>query len=318
MARIVLLLGTCLSAYPQTVESADQTASRDTKSQDNVPRVPGVTNLFRGLNAGVSYFGVHSTSIGWYTVATPAVSYTFSRHYSADASTSVYFHRMVQNLDPGAPPDQRLVVDAADSGDTLIGFHAAYSTEFLHDTISASITAPTGNSSEGLGTGRVTFDLADHIEHYHKQFGFLLDLGAGDSSGLSDNLVMKNYNSLGALAHFQMGSVMWLRGNSYVEFLAYEQLPIGSQKIFTTLPPPGSQPAPVVSGTGVSEDNGLTALVGMPLTDHLTLSSYYNRSLRQHLNTVSVGVTYVLRGSQRKKWLSMIDRALREAEKDNR
>jgi len=43
------------------------------------------------------------------------------------------------------------------------------------------------------------------------------------------------------------------------------------------------------------------------------LSGYYNRSLRQRLDTVSIGVTYVLRGTPKKR-LSMIDRALREAE----
>jgi hypothetical protein len=48
------------------------------------------------------------------------------------------------------------------------------------------------------------------------------------------------------------------------------------------------------------------------------LSSYYNRSLRQHIDTVSIGVTCVLRSMPWRKRLSLIDRALREAEEANR
>jgi hypothetical protein len=52
------------------------------------------------------------------------------------------------------------------------------------------------------------------------------------------------------------------------------------------------------------------------LNSYISLSGYYNRSLRQRLDTVSFGVTYILRGTSRRK-LSMIDKALREAENSN-
>ena len=65
--------------------------------------------------------------------------------------------------------------------------------------------------------------------------------------------------------------------------------------------------------TTVSEDNGFTTFLGVPLNSYVYLSGYYNRSLRQRLDTVSFGVTYILRGTSRRK-LSMIDKALREAE----
>jgi hypothetical protein len=65
--------------------------------------------------------------------------------------------------------------------------------------------------------------------------------------------------------------------------------------------------------TTVAEDNGFTSFVGVPLNRHVILSGYYNRSLRQKFDTVSIGVTYILRGTPKKR-MSMIDRALREAE----
>jgi len=109
--------------------------------------------------------------------------------------------------------------------------------------------------------------------------------------------------------------IFWLPGRSYLQSVAYEQLPIGDQKLYTTLYPPGRAPVIVVTGTKVSEDNGFTTVTGIPLTDNITLSGYYNRSLRLHVDTVSVGLTYVLRGTPRPHRLSMVDRALAEAEK---
>ena len=313
-ARIVVMLAVCISAHAQATESADQPQAQSSSDLENVPRVPGVSTLFRGFNAGVTYAGVHNSSIGWYTVITPAVSYTFSPRYSADASTSIYFHRMVENPNPATQPTAPLVVDDADAGDTLIGFHATFNPDLFRDAISAYMTAPSGDRSHGLGTGRVTFDFANHMERYYKQTGFLLDLGGGDSSGLVNNLVMKDYSSLGGLVHFQTGAVYWLPGKSYIESVAYEILPIGNQTVYTTLGQPGSPGSKVPAGTNVSEDNGFTTFMNIPWTDHVALSGYYNRSLRQHLDTVSFGATYVLRGTGKSRHLSIVDRALREAD----
>ena len=105
-ARIILMLAVCISAHAQATESADQTQAQASSELEAVPRVPGLSMLFRGFNAGVTYAGVHNSSIGWYTVATPAVSYTFSPRYSADANTSIYFHRMVEKSQPSDTVDQ--------------------------------------------------------------------------------------------------------------------------------------------------------------------------------------------------------------------
>jgi len=324
LARLFLIIGVCLHAGAQEPAQARLTAqpassperalSDESAHAEKVPRVPGVSTIWRGLNAGVTFSGVHDSSIGWYNIVTPAVSYTISHHYSADASLSIYPYRLAQNLHRTAANDQRLVVDMGDTGDTLIGLHAGYNPHRVWNTTTASFTLPTGNRLAGLGTGKVTFDFSDHLERYFKQTGFLVDIGAGDSSGLVNNLVTKDYNSLGPLAHFQAGTVVWLPGQTYLQSVVYEQFPFGSQKIYTTVSSPDSTKYTVISGNSASEDNGFTISMGIPLASHLSLSGYYNRSLRRNLDTVSIGVTYVLRDSSWKKRLSLIDRALREAE----
>jgi len=318
---LAIFLGLCLSARAQEAVQPAATVQPRSQNLERVPRVPGLSTLLRGFNAGFNFSGVHNSSIGWCQVATPAVSYAFSSRYSADASTPVYFHRLVESTSPGPPSSEQSVVDVNDPGDTLIGFHATFDPGSFRNTASASLTAPTGDSSQALGAGKVTFDFNNHLERYIRQAGFLLDLGIGDSSGLVNNLVTPNYNSVGKLAHFQTGAIVWIYQRYYLQSVAYEELPFGSQTVYAVVSPPehggsnssGSAEVRVLTDTGASEDNGFTTSAGIPLAGNLTLSGYYNRSLRHHLDTVSIGLTYVLHGSPTSKRLSMIDRALREA-----
>ena len=75
---------------------------------------------------------------------------------------------------------------------------------------------------------------------------------------------------------------------------AYEQLPIGDQKIYG---PSRHGKATVVIGHAVTEDNGFTNALDVPLDSHTTLSGYYSRSLRLHYDIVGIGITYVMRGT---------------------
>jgi hypothetical protein len=318
---LAVLLGAHLMALAQVTPQATGSGQSRAEEVENVPRVPGVSTLFRGFNAGVSFFGVHNSAIGWFEVASPAVNYTFSARFSADASTPIYLRRYVEQ--PIVPPQTTapLVLDQDDPGDTLMGFHANFSPHNFTDTATASLTAPTGNRAVGFGAGQVTFDFDNRLQHYAGQAALLLDLGIGDSSTPINNLVTKNYTSVGKLAHFQTGAMVWIFRRYSLQSVAYEELPFGSQTVYTVVSPPrgaappgpGTSPTNVITSAGASEDNGFTTSVGIPLTAHLILSGYYNRSLRRHEDTVSMGMTYVLRGTPIGKKLSEIDRALREA-----
>lgn len=314
-AGLAVLLGACLGADAQA--APQQTPAAPATALDNVPRVPGVSTVFRGVNGGVTYSGIHSSGVGWYQAVSPAISFTFSRHYSADVTGLIYAHRLVESAPPmappGAPPRPLVERYTSEPGDTLIGLHANFNPGALEDTATVSLTAPTGNRSEGLGTGRVTFDFDNRAERFVRQAGFLLDLGAGDSSTLFNNLVLENYSSLGALAHFETGTEVWLWGSNSIQSVAYEELPWGSQKVYSAQGRPGTPASTTILSNSGSEDNGFTTTVSVPLDAHVLLLSYYNRSLRHHLDTVSVGITFVVRPMLLVKRLSLMDKALREA-----
>lgn len=274
-------------------------------------------SYFHGFNAAITASGVHDSANGWTNVITPVVSYSLSPHYLFDASMSVYpYHYAATVQSFGIPPtfSNDLTFVGGDIGDLLLEGHAVFSMQHLRNTSTLAITAPTGNRVDGLGTGRATFNINNLTERYFGHTGFLVDVGGGNSSGLINRFITQEDNSLGSLAQFQAGTETWLTHGIFAETVAYEQLPIGDQKTYGVFYLEGSL-LTVVTGQRVSEDNGFNTSIFIPLSSHLTLSSSYNRSLRFHLDTVSTGLTWVLRGTHRRND-SLIDRAMREAERE--
>jgi hypothetical protein len=274
-----------------------------------------VSAFFDRMNAGISAAGVHDSATGWYTIATPFLSFNLSPHYSADASVSIYPSRYVRS--ETARKDAALAFHAGEVGDTLLEAHALFAPGAFQSLSTVSLTAPTGNRPDGLGTGRVTFSLNEQVERYVGHAGLFASVGGGDSSGLQNALVTEDDVALGPLGLFQAGTIVWLTRGISLQSLAYEQLPIGDQKTYRTIFRPGTPPQTVVIGHRVNEDNGLNTTVYIPLTSHLLFTGFYNRSLRLHLDTASTGFTWVWKGTPIRRRDSLADRALREAEADS-
>ncbi len=288
-----------------------------------VPSVPGLAARLRGLNAGITLTGVHDSSTGYYTLMTPAASFSFHGRYSVDASMPVYLYRLAETTvattttNPAQPTQPvsstyatALQTRTWDSGDMVLAAHANVTASHLQNVFTTSMTVPTGDSDRGLSTGRVTFDLDSHTQVNAGRGSLLIDLGGGDSSTLVNRLVTRDYTSLGPLAHFQAGLLVPLPlpalQRASFQSVAYEQLPLGNNRVDTTLTRRGYPDRTVISGRSVSEDNGFTNSLALTLTPHLTLQGYYNRSLRLHLDTGAVSLTWVWRGYRPAKAPSLL------------
>lgn len=258
----------------------------------------------RGLNASVNFTSVHESTTGWATLFTPAIGYTFNNTFSVDASIPIYMYRLTNTLAKHPRPNAYLVPRRGEPGDIVFGLHALFiPSHFLYQT-TAAITAPTGDEIYGLTTGRVTFDFNNHVERTFARYTPNLEFGVGDSTTLVNRILNKNYTSLGPLAHFQIGlSVDLLRRASF-ETDAYEQLPIGDQKIYR---PARHGHGVVVTGYNTIEDNGFINSLNIPFDRHTTLSGYYSRSLRLRYDTAAIGITYVLRGTPPEQETSLDD-----------
>ena len=49
------------------------------------------------------------------------------------------------------------------------------------------------------------------------------------------------------------------------------------------------------SSKSVGEDNGFLNTLDIPLSGHVTLSGFYNRSLRSHIDTAGFSFTFLLK-----------------------
>jgi hypothetical protein len=277
---------------------AQQQSSSSTSSSNDiptVPEVPGLSNSVHGWNAGITFSGYHDSVTGWSTLATPAFGYSFNDIFSIDATLPIYFYRLAESRSTHPKPNAELVKQRGELGDIVFGLHAQFVPSFFLYQVTGSFTAPTGDEAYGLTTGRVTFDVNNHFETTYGRFTPNVEIGAGDSSTLVNRQINKTYTTLGPLAHFQVGLGVDLPHSISFESDAYEQLPIGDQKIYS--PSKKGKPT-VVTGFNVTEDNGFINSLDIPIDAHTTLSGYYNRSLRRYTDTVGVGVTWVIRPPQ--------------------
>jgi hypothetical protein len=200
--------------------------------------------------------------------------------------------RLASSLSTHPKPNALLVNQRGEPGDIVFGLHAQFIPRRFQYQLTGLVTAPTGDQAYGLTTGRVTFDISNRFGRTFGRITPTLEIGGGDSTTLVNRILNKNYTSLGPLAHFQIGfGVELSRGISF-ETDAYEQLPIGDQKIYG--PSRKGKPT-LVTGHNVTEDNGFINALDIPLDRHITFSGYYSRSLRFRADTAAIGVTYVLR-----------------------
>jgi hypothetical protein len=279
----------------QEGKTAEPTGSATSSSE--VPQVPGMSSETHGLNAGITFSGVHDAATGWSTLATPALGYSFNAVFSADVSIPIYMYRLAESLSSNPKPGARLVNQRGELGDTVLSVHAQFAPKLFDYQLTAASALPTGDEAYGLTSGRVTFDVNNQFDHAFARVTPSLEIGIGDSATLANRQITKNYTSLGPLAHFEIGFGIPLPRGASFETDAFEELPIGDQKIYTTTTRK-KVTTTVVTGRNVSEDNGFINSLELPLTREFTLSSYYTRSLRNHDDTVSMGLTYVLRAHQ--------------------
>lgn len=293
----------------ELMQALRQASSRDA-ALTNDAGPAGIVPYTRGFNASMIVTGQHDSASGWSNVLMPAMAYRFDRHWSVALNVPVYARIEV----PVSAPTTKKTAEAnAETvfqtrrlllGDTqLVGGFSAHAPWFDYE-MTTSMGMPTGNDKQGLGTGQFTYNVNSHFER--PLLGWLspqLELGMTDASTLNDVRVKKSYTDVGTNAHFELGVNLDLPLGWSFSSNAYEDMPIGTQTVTstTTNGKKGKQLKTITTSRQVSigEDNGFTNTLDVPLNRHVTLSGFYNRSLRNRLDTAGVSLTFLLRGTPR-------------------
>lgn len=276
----------------QSLLSAEDSEVSATSTQ-NGPA--GIVPYVRGLNFSLGTTSQHDSSDGWSSVLSPDLAFRFNSHFSVDASAPIYdYIKILANKGTKAKPVYVATTKHFAAGDTALNAHLQFDSPVLGYELSSTLGLPSGNTNYGLGAGQVTYSFNNHLEH---SFDFItpdLELGIGDSSSLQGTRVRKSYVSVGTLAYFQAGASFDLPHHATFSANAYEELPVTAQTLYSTTGK-GKKKVTTATTKSVGEDNGFQSSLDIPLQPHVTLSGFYNRSLRGHIDTAGFSLTFLLK-----------------------
>jgi hypothetical protein len=285
-----------VSAHAQAIPTASSDA---TSTITNGAGPAGIIPATHGFNASLGTTAQHDSSNGWSSLLTPGIAYRFSRFFSLNASVPIYSSINVEtNTGAKANPVYTSTTKHGALGDAALSALIQTHPNPFDYSAAFSIGLPSGNSAYGLGAGQTTYDLNNHIE---KSFGIFtpnIEAGIANSNSLITTRVHKSYTTVGTLAHFQVGTSVDLPFNMSFEADAYEQLPLVASTIYSTTAR-GRKKATTATTGGSAEDNGLITSLDIPLNGHVTLSSFYNRSIRSRDDIAGFSLTFLLVPSPR-------------------
>jgi hypothetical protein len=292
---ILISCGTSASAQAMPVSEFESAGGISAGATTNDSGPAGIVPATRGFNASLGTTSQHDSSNGWSSVLNPNVAYRINKHFSADVGAPIYSYISIyQNLGTAAKPNYQYITHHGLVGDTAMAFHAETSAFSVDYNATVTMGLPSGNSAFGLSAGQVTYNINNHFEKDLVFFTPNVELGIGDSTSLVNPRVKKSYVAVGELANFQAGASFELPFNIGFEADVYENLPLTTDIVYSTT---GKGKKKVTTGTnqGPAEDNGFTTALDVPLLRHMTLSGFYNRSLRQHDDVAGFTLTFLLK-----------------------
>jgi hypothetical protein len=296
----------------QQLAAAEGEEAGSSAASSNGEGPEGIVPATKGFNASIGTTSQHDSTTGWASLLTPNVAYRFDKHFSFNAGTPVFAYvnasATTSKLVLGVPiystsplNTQRFLV-----GDTTLTGQYETHAKQLDYNVTVTVAMPTGDYMYGLGAGQVTYEFNNHFERpVGETFTPNIELGIGDSATLTDLRVRRDYVIVGTNAHFQAGMGVSLPFNMEFESDAYEDLPLAAQTVTTTSTngKKGKQlkVTSKSSQESIGEDNGFLNTLDIPLNGHVTLSGFYNRSLRNKVDTAGFSLTFLLRGAQRRQ-----------------
>ena len=297
-ASVAALLTICAGFAPSARGQALAGGSPTTTSASSDGQFPsGVVPFSRGLNLSLASTSQHDSTSGWSSVLTPALACRFDRHWSVNVSAPLF--ATVNTYQQTAPAHGATAATYGFVNHHFVPGDAATGAEFsanaggFENTLGATVGIPTGDPALGLGAGHITFEVSNHIDRsLGDWFTPELELGLDNSPNLTLRRVRKSYTATGLSAHLQGGLGISLPRNINFSVDGYDDLPIGSQTVTGK-----KKKAAVAAQSSDGQDNGILNTLDIPVSGHLTVSSFYNRSFYDGTDIAGVTLTFLLRAA---------------------
>jgi hypothetical protein len=240
--------------------------------------------VHRGFAASIPIALTHDSQSGWADVAFITVEYHILPTLSVDATLPYYLHM-------NTAPQGRLIAHDNELGDVIFAGH--YSTNFcgFDYTLTGATTAHNGDNSLALGAGRMTGLVANHfVRSAGYRFMGDADVAYGNSSEMMRQSTRKNYISVGKLGFVQAGGSLMLPRAMSLDAHVYDQVPLGNQVVVSTVVRKNG--GFTFSNESAADDYGVSAKVGLPITQRFGVAATYTHSVP--LNDTVVGFNLTL------------------------
>ena len=250
-----------------------------------------------GITLNTSFNGSVASGSDVYDWTT-TTGYIFNKHFSADVGVPILFVRGTTST--GATTSN------SGLGNVFGQLQFVEKTPVLNFGSVATAALPTGDSSKGLSTGRVTFDWTNQVA---KELGrFTPFLSAGVANSILDSRYWRRpYTTLGALAHFEGGTAFDLGRSLTLSVSAYDVAPWGTQKVYSRIVGKGASGggtskhgrvyqnnALTTGGSSIDSDNGFNADLDFSPWKYVDVDFGYTHSVHFQLDTLSFGVGFNL------------------------
>ena len=259
----------------------------------------GKEDNYRGVTLNTAFSGSVDSGSRVYDWTTSA-GYIFNKHFAVDLGVPVLFTR-------GTTTTGTTTTTTSNHGLGDIFGQAQFVVKSPALNFGSVLTTglPTGDSSKGLSTGRVTVDWTSQVA---REFGRWTPFAsAGIANSLLDSRYWhRPYVTLGALAHFEAGTAFDLGRSLTLSASAYDVAPWGSQKVYSRVVANGSPGGSsshgrvfqnghlTTGGAEIDRDNGFNTDLDFSPVRYVDFDVAYSRSMHFQLDTVSFSVGFNL------------------------
>ena len=222
---------------------------------------------------------------------TTTTGYIFNKHFSADVGVPILFVHGTTSTGT--------TTSNAGLGNIFGQLQFVNKNPTVNFGSVATVALPTGDTSKGFSTGRVTADWTSQVA---KEFGrFTPFLSAGLANSIFDSRYWhRPYATLGDLAHFEGGTSFDLGHFLTLSASAYDVTPWGTQKVYSRIVGKGAGPggpsnhgrvfqnsALTIGGSSIDSDNGYNADLDLSPWKYVDLDFGYSHSVHFQLDTFS-------------------------------
>ena len=279
-------------------------AGTSVHAQQNKPSSVPVAES--GMYEYGSFTTSHDSSAGWAASLNSAVGYDIRQHLAIELGVPFYLVTTSSAASTGTTSTATTNTRSGSLGDIFVRMRGAAHSESVDYTTALTVTAPTGDTSAGVSTGRSTFTWDNRFEHGFSHITPFAEGSVGNT--LTSSLrYLRSYTTLGGASEFRGGASFDFTKFVSLEASGYGDVGYGNQKIYSHKVGKGQSgngnpkhPRPfdtgyLTSGTSsLINDHGLTADLNLNPTSRLGFDVSYNYSAQFALNSVSFTVGYRL------------------------